>query len=51
MEEPAFLLAVQRIVGGIEIKDDLLRRLAVGLQEQIDRQGFDRLRSSALIRL
>ena len=25
MEEPAFLLAVQRIVGGIQIEDDLFR--------------------------
>ena len=28
VEEPAFLVAVQRIVGGIEIEDDLLGRLA-----------------------
>ena len=30
MEEPALLMAVQRIVGGIEIEDDLRRRLARG---------------------
>jgi hypothetical protein len=28
VEEPAFLMAVQRIVGGVEVEDDLLRSLA-----------------------
>jgi hypothetical protein len=42
VEEPALLMAVQRIVGGIEIKDDLLRRPCVGLEEQIDEQPLDR---------
>ena len=44
MEEPAFLIAVQRIVGGIEVEDDLLRCLLVGVEEEIDEQAFDRRR-------
>ena len=38
VEEPALLLAVHRIVGRIEIEDDLLRRPLVRLQEQVDEQ-------------
>ena len=41
MKEAAFLMAVQRIVGGVEIEDDLLRRLLVRFQKQIDKQPFD----------
>ena len=41
VEEPPLLLAVQRIVGRIEIKDDLLRRAFVRLQEQVDQQPLD----------
>jgi hypothetical protein len=33
VEEPALLVPVQRVVGGIQIEDDLLRRLAVRVQE------------------
>ena len=44
MEEPPFLIPVQRIVGGVEIKDDLLRHPIVRLQEQLDRQRLDRRR-------
>jgi len=36
MEELAFLVAMQRIVGGIEVEDNLFWRLRVGLQEEID---------------
>jgi hypothetical protein len=36
MEEPAFLLPVQRIVRGIQIENDLRRRTPMCLQEQID---------------
>ena len=43
MEEPALLMAVQRIVGGVEVEHDLGRRLVMGLQEQIHEQSFDRL--------
>ncbi len=42
MEEPPFLISVQRVIGGIEIKDDLLWRLVVRIQEQIDKQPLDR---------
>ncbi len=38
MEEAAFLTAVQRDVGVVEIKHDLLRRALVRLEEQIDQQ-------------
>jgi hypothetical protein len=41
VEEPAFLVPVHRIVGRIEIKDDLARRLFVRLQEQVDQKPFD----------
>ena len=44
MEELAFLVAVQRIVGGIEIEDDLLGRLVMGIEEDIDEQCLDRRR-------
>ena len=39
VEEPPLLLAVQRIVGRIEIENDLLRRALMRLQEQIDQQA------------
>ncbi len=42
LEEPAFLVAVQRIVGGVEIEDDLLGRCRMRFQEQIDEQPLDR---------
>jgi hypothetical protein len=42
VKEPTFLIAVQRIVRGIQIEDDLLRRLLVGVEEQIDEQSLDR---------
>jgi hypothetical protein len=41
MEEPAFLMPVQRVVGGIEIKDDLLRCLVLRFQKDIDKQPPD----------
>jgi len=44
MQEAAFLVAVQGIVGRIEIEDDLLRRCLVGLEEQSDQQALDRRR-------
>jgi hypothetical protein len=33
---------VQWIVGGVRIEDDLLRRLLVGIEEEIDEQSLDR---------
>ena len=44
MEEPAFLRAVQGIVGGVQVEHDPLGRPPVGLQEQIDQQVGERLR-------
>ena len=38
VEEAPLLMPVQRIVGGVEIEDDLLRRRAVRLEEEIDEQ-------------
>ena len=40
MEELALLVAMQRIVGGIEVEDDLFRSLRVSFQEEIDEQAF-----------
>src|SRR5260221_8198559 len=42
MEEAAFLMAVQRIVGGVEVVRDLLGRRGMGLEEQIDEKPFNR---------
>ena len=44
VEEPAFLMAVQRIVGGVEVEHDLLGRLRVRLEEEVDEQRLDRRR-------
>ena len=44
MEEPAFLVPVQRVVGSIQIENDLLRRLAVRVQEQFHKQPLNRRR-------
>jgi hypothetical protein len=33
VEEPPLLVPVQRVVGGVEIDDDLLARVLVRLQE------------------
>ena len=41
MKEAAFLMAVQRIVGGIQVEDDLLRRVLVRFQKQIDKQRLN----------
>jgi hypothetical protein len=46
VEEAALLMAVRRIVGGVQVQDDLRWRLAVGLQEQLDEESFDGLRTS-----
>jgi hypothetical protein len=44
VEEPAFLIAVNEIVGSVEIEPDLLGRLAVRLQEEVDQRLLDRRR-------
>ena len=41
VEEAALLVAVQRIIGGVEIEDDPLGRRLVRLEEQRDEQGLD----------
>ena len=41
VEEAALLVAVQRIVGGVEIEDDPLGRRLVRLEEQRDEQALD----------
>jgi hypothetical protein len=41
VKEPALLLAMHRIVGGVEIDDDLARRPFMRLHEQIDHQRLD----------
>jgi len=42
VEEPSLLLAVDRIVGRVEIEDDLVRRRVVRLHEEVDQQFPDR---------
>ena len=49
VEEAAFLMAVQRVIGGVEIEDDLFGRAAMGLQKQIDQQRLDGVAPSWLI--
>ena len=41
VEKAALLMAVQRVVGGVEIENDLLGRAAMRLQEQVDQQRLD----------
>ena len=40
MEEPAFLLAVDRIVGGVEVEHDLLGRPRMRIEEDVHEQRF-----------
>jgi hypothetical protein len=42
VEEAALLLTVQRVVGRVEIEDDLRERPRVRLQEQVDEQVGER---------
>jgi hypothetical protein len=42
MEEPAFLVAMQRIVSRIEIEHNLARRCLARFEEQLDEQALDR---------
>ena len=44
VEEPAFLMAVQRVVGGVEVENDLLGHPCMRLEEEVDEQGLDRRR-------
>lgn len=44
MEEPLLLRAMQRIVRGVQIEDDLPGRPLVRLDEHVDQQPLDRRR-------
>ena len=44
VKEPALLMAMQRVVGRVEVENDLSGRPCVRLEEEIDEQGFDRRR-------
>ena len=44
MEEPSFLMSVNRIVGGIQVQNDLKWRSLVRIQKMIDHQPIDRFR-------
>jgi hypothetical protein len=35
VEEPTFLMPVQRVVGGIEVQNDLRRRTVMRVEEQL----------------
>ena len=43
MEEALLLLPVEGIVGGIEVEDDLIGGLRVGLGEEFDQEGLQGL--------
>jgi len=47
VKKPSLLMAVQRVISGIEIEDDLRRRLAVRFEEEIDKEAFDRCPGSS----
>ena len=42
VEEPSLLITVDRIIGRIKIKDDLVRCSVVRLQKQVDQKSLDR---------
>ena len=44
MEEPVLLVPVQRVVGRIQVEDDLPGRRRMGLEEQLHQQRIDRRR-------
>ena len=41
VEVSTFLVAVERIISGVEVNDNAHRRLAMSFQEQIDEQPLD----------
>jgi hypothetical protein len=41
VEEASQLTTVDRVVGGVEVQDDALGRLGVGLEEEVDEKPFD----------
>jgi hypothetical protein len=44
VEKTFLLMAVQRVVGGVEVERDLRRRCRMRVEKQIDKQTFDRRR-------
>jgi hypothetical protein len=44
VKEPTLLMAVQGIVGRVEVEDDLLGRPSVRFEEKVDEQRLDRPR-------
>ena len=44
VKEAAFLIAVKRVVGGVQVEDQLVGRLRMGVEEEIDEERLDRLR-------
>ena len=42
MKEPALLMATHRVVGGVEVENDLFGRSSMRLEEEVDEQGLDR---------
>ncbi len=46
VEEPSYLMAMKRDVGGVEVDDDLGRDLGMGLEEEVDQQA---LRLAAIV--
>ena len=49
VKEPALLVSVQRVIGGIEIERDLAGRLGVRIQEQLDEQRLDGSASALIL--
>jgi hypothetical protein len=47
VEEAAFLMAVQGVIGRIEVEDDRFGRRPVRLEEEVDEQAFDGRRGMA----
>jgi len=47
VEEAAFLMAVQRVVGGVEVEDDPARCRGMAVEEEVDEQTLDRRRVMA----
>ena len=42
VEEPALLMPMQGIIGGVEVDIDVHRRPLMGIEEQLDKQPLDR---------
>ena len=44
VEETSFLMPVQRVVGSVEVEDDLRRRRGMRVEKDIDEHGLDQRR-------